>query len=74
MDEDQSLDNWIFNYESGQRHKHSQFLGTLKHEFIERTRQERIDRLNKDDTLSAKRVERSTKVRKRVATTQPQGS
>ena len=74
MDEAQSLDNWIVNYEASQRQKHSQFLKEIKHEFIERTKQQRRDRLNQVNTLSTKRVERSTKVRKRVATTQPQGS
>jgi len=74
MNEAQSFDNWIFNYESGQRHKHSQLLKEIKHEFSQRTKQQRRDRLDKDDTLSTKRVERSTKVRRRVATTQPQGT
>ena len=74
MDEAQSLDNWIVNYESGQRHKHSQFLGNLKHEFIERTTQQNRDRLNENNPLSAKRVERFTRVKRRIATTKHQGA
>ena len=42
----EDLDNWIVNYESEQRQKHSQFLKEIKREFIERTRQRRRDRLN----------------------------
>jgi len=68
------LDDWITNYESAQRTKHSKLLKEIKHEFTQRTKQQRRDRLDKDDTLSTKRVERSTKVRRRVATTQHQGT
>jgi len=46
MDEAQSLDNWIVNYEASQRHKHQLFLKALKHEFTQRTTQQRRDRLN----------------------------
>ena len=46
MNDSQSFDNWIFNYESAQRQKHAQFLKALKHEFVQRTRQQRRDRLN----------------------------
>jgi len=46
MNDSQSFDNWIFNYESGQRTKHSKLLKEIKREFTQRTRQERIDRLN----------------------------
>jgi len=74
MDEDQSLDNWIFNHESAQRKKHSQFLKDLKHEFTQRTIQQRRDRLDLIDQGEVPRVERSTKVRRRVATTKHQGT
>jgi len=40
------LDNWITNYESAQRQKHSKLLKEIKREFTQRTRQDRIDRLN----------------------------
>jgi len=42
----EDLDNWIVNYEASQRQKHSQFLKEIKHEFIERTKQQRRDRLD----------------------------
>ena len=74
MDEAQSLDNWIVNYESGQRHKHSQFLGNLKHEFIERTRQQNRDRLDLIDQGEVPRLGSFTKVRRRIATTSHQGT
>jgi len=64
MDEDQSLDNWIVNYESGQRHKHSQFLGTLKHEFIERTRQRRRDRANENNQAQIQGLQLQTSSRR----------
>ena len=40
------LDNWIANYEADQRQKHQKFLRAVKYEFIERTTQQRRDRLN----------------------------
>jgi len=46
MNEAQSFDNWIVNYESGQRHKHSKLLKEIKREFTQRTKQQRRDRLN----------------------------
>jgi len=46
MDEAQSLDNWIVNYEASQRHKHQLFLKALKNEFSKITQQQRRDRLD----------------------------
>ncbi len=43
---EQSFNNWLYNYESAQKHKHANFLKELKHEFTQRTRQQRRDRLD----------------------------
>jgi hypothetical protein len=42
----QATDNWIANYQAEQRQKQQQFLRAVKHEFLERTAQQRRDRLN----------------------------
>jgi len=76
MNEPQSLDNWIFNYESAQKHKHQLFLKALKHEFIERTtqqRRDRDDRVNQINTTSTEGMERTAKVRRGRPTAQHQG-
>jgi putative component of toxin-antitoxin plasmid stabilization module len=46
MNDSQSFDNWITNYEASQRHKHQLFLKALKNEFSKITQQQRRDRLN----------------------------
>jgi len=46
MNDCQPLDNWIANYEADQRQKQQNFLRAVKYEFIERTTQQRRDRLN----------------------------
>lgn len=46
MNDCQATDNWIANYEAEPRQKQQQFLRAVKYEFIERTTQQRRDRLN----------------------------
>ncbi len=50
MNDSQSFDNWIVNYQTLQRQKYAQFLKDLKHEFSQRTSQQRRDRLNQINT------------------------
>ena len=49
MNDCQPLDNWIANYEADQRQKQQNFLRAVKYEFIERTTQQRRDRLNQTE-------------------------
>jgi len=46
MNEAQSLDDWIANYELLQRQKYAQFLQNIKYEFANRTSQQKRDRLD----------------------------
>jgi len=54
MNDCQPLDNWIANYEADQRQKQQNFLRAVKYEFIERTTQQRRDRLNQ--TAASQRI------------------
>ena len=46
MNDCQASDEWIANYQTEQRQKQQKFLRAVKYEFIERTTQQRRDRLN----------------------------
>ncbi len=58
------LDNWIANYEADQKHKQQQFLRAIKYEFMERTTQQRRDRLNQIAASQPAPIEHSASPRR----------
>jgi len=64
MDEAQSLDNWIVNYEASQRHKHQLFLKALKNEFSKITQQQRRDRPHQINQAQVQELQLKTSSRR----------